>query len=123
MVLNKPSGRLQGAKSRTAVLGLIECDPKMEPVAIPLGSKLRDGSHFISQLSSTLLPNVMITGPWKCWMHMVQGAVHGTVVRHGGDTGTFWLRVAELASGWMLDAQVCTLELGHFVIPTMRSFK
>lgn len=52
-------------------------------------------------------------------MSVVQGAVHGTVVRHGGDTGTFWLRVAELASGWMLDAQVCRLELGRFVTPTM----
>ena len=61
----------------------------------------------------------MIMGPWNCWMSVVQGAVHGTVVRHGGGTGTFWLRVAELASGWMLDAQVCRLELGRFVTPTM----
>ena len=56
-------------------------------------------------------------------MSMVQGAVHGTVIRHGGDMGTFWLRVAELASGWMLDAQVCRLELGRFVRPTVKSFR
>ena len=110
-------------------LGLIGCDPKTGPLASPLGSKLHDGTHvvkpflFISQLSSTLLPRVMIMGPWNCWMSVVQGAVHGTVIRHGGDMGTFWLRVAELASGWMLDAQVCRLELGRFVRPTVKSFR
>lgn len=129
MALNKSSGQLQSAQSGSTALGLNGCDPKMGPLASPLGSKLHDGAHvikpfpFISQLSSTLLPRVMITGPWNCRMSVAQGAVHGTVVRHGGDTGTFWLCVAELASGWMLDAQVCTLELGRFVTPTMRSFK